>query len=148
MSAAIDLIVSSYVKLNDRNALQDLIAHRRLALSKLKGIVGYDASSAIGELEQEIAIVETGLSRLDRHVILEPGNEAGREHELSATVVPAKLDIATYLPEKLPTIDGLSPEGLIMPSEDPSTTGLQVSSEESKEIDHLLGLLASLQQKA
>jgi hypothetical protein len=148
MSAAIESIVSSYVKLNNRDALQELIAHRRLVLSKLKGVVGYNASSTIGEVEQEIAIVETGLSRLDRHVILEPSNEVARENELSTTVAPAEPDIVTYSPETLPTTDDLSPEGLMMPSEEPSTMGLHVSSEDSKETDHLLGLLASLQQRA
>jgi hypothetical protein len=66
MSEAIELIVDAYVKLRARKALEDLKAHRQRLASELKSInTVLDLSSSIKLIEDEIAVVEAGLVKLD-----------------------------------------------------------------------------------
>lgn len=63
---AIELIVDGYISLKDRQALQDLKAHRELLASELKARNGwFDYSASIEEIEDEIAVIQTGLARLN-----------------------------------------------------------------------------------
>lgn len=66
MSNAIDLIVEGYVRLNDRKSLQDLLAHRQKLLGDLQGRSGFDYSSAIRPLREEISAIEAGLHEVDQ----------------------------------------------------------------------------------
>ena len=62
----IESIVAAYVRLRDRKALDDLRAHRGSLTAKLKSLPGpYDASKVIAQLDNEIAIIDAGLSLLD-----------------------------------------------------------------------------------
>ena len=66
MEPAIRSIVDAYVRLRNRKALDDLRAHRGRLTAELKSLPGaYDASKMIAQLDNEIAIIEAGLSLLN-----------------------------------------------------------------------------------
>jgi hypothetical protein len=66
MSEAIKRIVDAYVKLGNRKALEDLNAHRRRLANELKSINGpFDLSTSIKQIEEEIAVIEAGLAKLN-----------------------------------------------------------------------------------
>ena len=57
----------AYVMLGDRQALEDLRMHRRKLALDLKGRRGsYDFSLPLGQIDEEIAIIEAGLERLNK----------------------------------------------------------------------------------
>jgi hypothetical protein len=63
---AIEGIVDAYVKLGDRRILEDLRMHRRKLSLDLKGRRGsYDFSLLLGQIDEEIAVIEAGLERLN-----------------------------------------------------------------------------------
>lgn len=65
MSNAIEQIVDAYVRLKNRRGLDELMMHRqRLAVDLKSRSGGYDFSLAIDKIDEEIAIIEKGLSRL------------------------------------------------------------------------------------
>ncbi|MEK9285372.1 MULTISPECIES: hypothetical protein [unclassified Bradyrhizobium] len=64
MSLSIGLIVDGYVKLNDRIALENLLAHRRELLQQLKCVTGIDPKQAVAQVSQEIAVIESALAAL------------------------------------------------------------------------------------
>ncbi|PSO17458.1 hypothetical protein [Bradyrhizobium sp. MOS003] len=65
MPSAIEQIVDSYVRLKNRRGLDELMMHRqRLAVDLKSRSGGYDFSLPIGQIDEEIAIIEAGLSRL------------------------------------------------------------------------------------
>jgi hypothetical protein len=62
----IESIVAAYVRLRNRKALDDLRAHWGRLTAELKSLPGpYDASKVIAQLDNEIAIIDAGLSLLD-----------------------------------------------------------------------------------
>ena len=65
MSDAMIQIVDSYVKLQDRSALEKLQAHRRKLLDALQSLTGpFDAAKPIKQNEDELLIIEAGIARL------------------------------------------------------------------------------------
>jgi hypothetical protein len=64
MTEAIQKIVDVYVRLDNRQALEDLRMHRQRLVMNLKARTGYDFSLPLLQVEDELAIVETGLERL------------------------------------------------------------------------------------
>ena len=63
---AIRSIVDVYVRYGNRGALNELRAHRGRLLVDLKTLTGpFDVSRPIAELEDEIAIIEAGLAKLN-----------------------------------------------------------------------------------
>ena len=63
---AIEGIVDAYVKLGDRRALEDLRMDRRKLALDLKARQGsYDFSLPLGQIDEEIAVIEAGLHRLN-----------------------------------------------------------------------------------
>ncbi|WP_246207957.1 hypothetical protein [Bradyrhizobium rifense] len=52
MSKAIELIVASYVKVRDRRALTDLLAHRRKVLAQLQAVSGINPENAINAIQR------------------------------------------------------------------------------------------------
>ena len=66
MKTAIEQIADVYIRLNNRRALEDLRMHRQRLAVDLKLRTGYDFSSPIGQIEDEIAVIEAGLERLNR----------------------------------------------------------------------------------
>jgi uncharacterized small protein (DUF1192 family) len=66
MSKAMEQIVDAYVRLSNRRALEDLRLHRQKLAVDLKGKAGFDFSLLpIGQLDEEIALIERGLERLN-----------------------------------------------------------------------------------
>jgi hypothetical protein len=63
MSKAIELVVDSFVQLNDQKALEDLSMHRRKLAVNLKGKTGLNLSQSIRQIDEEIAVIEAGLER-------------------------------------------------------------------------------------
>jgi hypothetical protein len=65
---AIQQIVDVYIRLNNRRALEDLRTHRqRLAVDlKLRLAENYNFNLLIGQIDEEVAVIEAGLERLDR----------------------------------------------------------------------------------
>lgn len=64
MSRSLELIVEGYVRLNDRDALENILAHRQDLLRQLVAVTGVDPKQAIAQVSDEITIVETGLATL------------------------------------------------------------------------------------
>jgi hypothetical protein len=64
MPSAIEQIVETYVRLKNRCGLDALMMHRQRLAIDLKSRSGYDFSLPISQVDEEIAIIEAGLSRL------------------------------------------------------------------------------------
>lgn len=64
MPSAIEQIVDVYVRLKNRRGLDQLMMHRQRLAVDLKSRSGYHFSRPIGQIDDEIAIIEAGLSRL------------------------------------------------------------------------------------
>jgi hypothetical protein len=64
MSRSVELIVEGYVRLNDRNSLEDILAHRQDLLRQLVAVTGVDPRHSIAQVSEEITIIEAGLSTL------------------------------------------------------------------------------------
>jgi len=64
MSKATELIVAGYVKVKNRRALTDLLAHRRKVLAELQAASGIDPANAVQAVQEELAIIEAGLEEL------------------------------------------------------------------------------------
>src|SRR5215471_7169952 len=64
MPSAIEQIVDMYVRLKNRRGLEELMMHRQRLAVDLKSKSGFDFSRPIGQIDEEIAIIEAGLSRL------------------------------------------------------------------------------------
>jgi hypothetical protein len=64
MSNAIKKIVDTYVRLNNRQALEDLKVLRQRLAVKFMARTGYDFSLPLLQVEDEIATIEAGLKRL------------------------------------------------------------------------------------
>ena len=63
---AIRSIIDAYVRYRNRGALDELRAHRVSLLANLRTLTGpFDVSKPIAELEDEIAIIEAGLAKLN-----------------------------------------------------------------------------------
>jgi capsule polysaccharide export protein KpsE/RkpR len=64
MPKAIEQIVDAYVRLGDREALEDLMAHRQKLAVDLKSRTDFDFSLAIGQIDDDIAVIEAGVEKL------------------------------------------------------------------------------------
>jgi hypothetical protein len=64
MPNAIEQIVDAYVRLKNRRGLDELMMHRQRLAVDLKSRSGFDFSLPIAKIDEEIAIIEAGLSRL------------------------------------------------------------------------------------
>jgi hypothetical protein len=64
MSRSVELIVEGYVRLNDRHALEEILAHRQDLLRQLVSVTGVDPRQTIAQVSEEITIIETGLATL------------------------------------------------------------------------------------
>jgi hypothetical protein len=68
MSEAMKLIVDGYVRLNNRQALKDVLGHRLEIGKRLKeqSKSWVDLTSSVRLIDEEIAEIEAGLEQLDR----------------------------------------------------------------------------------
>ena len=65
MSLAIKSIVDGYVRLNDRNSLEDLRQHRQLLRRQVTVQGEYlDISRTIQILDEDIRVIEAGIGQL------------------------------------------------------------------------------------
>jgi hypothetical protein len=64
MSHSVGLIVDGYVRLNDRSALEGLLAHRQGLLRQLESVTGIDPKQTVAQVSQEIAVIEAALATL------------------------------------------------------------------------------------
>jgi len=66
MSEAMERIVDAYVKLRNRKALEDMKDHRQRLVTEIKSLHGViDVRLSIRQLEDEIAVIDAGLAKLD-----------------------------------------------------------------------------------
>jgi hypothetical protein len=66
MQPAIRSIVDTHVRYGNRTALDNLRAHRGRLIAGLRALTGpYDISKPIAQIEDEIAVIDAGLARLD-----------------------------------------------------------------------------------
>ena len=77
VSKAIEQIVAGYVKVRDRRALADLLAHRRKVFGQLQQVSGINPQNAIEIVEEELRIIEAGLEELKPPPGSIPDNEWG-----------------------------------------------------------------------
>ena len=64
MPHAVGRIVDTYVQLDKRQGLEDLLLHRQRLALNFKARTGYDFSEPLRQVEYEIAIIEAGLNPL------------------------------------------------------------------------------------
>ncbi|WP_247985734.1 hypothetical protein [Bradyrhizobium sp. 186] len=64
MSTAMEMIVTGYVKVRDRRALADLLAHRRKVLAQLQAVSGINPQNALKAIQEELALIEAGLEQV------------------------------------------------------------------------------------
>jgi hypothetical protein len=76
--SSIQLIVDAYVRLGDRQSLEDLLVHRQDLAENMTGATDYDFSMLLGELNNEITVVLGGLDKLQR---VAGASEAGGTNE-------------------------------------------------------------------
>ncbi len=65
MEKPIERIVDAYVRLNNRRALEDLMAHRRKLAVNLAGQGDREFRLALKQIDDEIAVIEAGLQSLN-----------------------------------------------------------------------------------
>jgi len=59
-----EMIVDGFTRLKDRQSLENLRMHRRRLAVDLKAMKGLDCRSSIAQVDEDIAIIEAGLSAL------------------------------------------------------------------------------------
>lgn len=74
-SKAIAMIIAGHVKLKNRRALADLLAHRRKVLDELQAVSGVSPASVVRTVLEEIALIEAGLEELEPPPGALPDNE-------------------------------------------------------------------------
>ncbi|MDB5616610.1 hypothetical protein [Tardiphaga sp.] len=65
MTSAINQIIMAYVKLGNRQALLDLIAHREGLARQMSDRSGFDFTAALDHLNVEIAAARGGLEQIE-----------------------------------------------------------------------------------
>ncbi|MCA1378895.1 MULTISPECIES: hypothetical protein [unclassified Bradyrhizobium] len=73
MSHAMELIVEGFIRLKDRQFLENLMMHRGRLAMDLKARTGFDCKATIAKIDQDISIIEAGLSALSNPVLGEEG---------------------------------------------------------------------------
>lgn len=74
-SKAIAMIVAGHVKLKNRRALTDVLAHRRKVLDELQAVSGISPAGVVQTVLEEIAVIEAGLEELEPPPGTLPDNE-------------------------------------------------------------------------
>ncbi|MDA9436026.1 hypothetical protein [Bradyrhizobium sp. CCBAU 51627] len=74
-SATIELIVSAYVRLKNRRALDDMRDLRHELLKDLQAASGFDSRRALEEVRKDLRVIEQGLAQLRLPQVTLPENE-------------------------------------------------------------------------
>jgi len=70
VSLAIDQIVTAYVRLKDRDSLEELKTHRLKLMADLNRLLpDFDSSPALRDLAEDLAAIDAGFERLDVPVV-------------------------------------------------------------------------------
>ena len=72
MSLAIDQIVTAYVRLKDRDSLEELKTHRLKLMADLNRHLpglNFDSSPALRDVAEDLAAIKAGFERLDAPVV-------------------------------------------------------------------------------
>jgi len=72
VSLAIDQIVTAYVRLKDRDSLEELKTHRLKLMADLNRLLpdlNFDSSPALRDLAEDLAAIDAGFERLDVPVV-------------------------------------------------------------------------------
>ena len=65
MKTAIELIVKTYVRLNNRRALEEMLLHRQRSWVDLNTrSSGFDVTGPIRQIDEEIAVLQAGIAEL------------------------------------------------------------------------------------
>jgi hypothetical protein len=65
-STVMKFIVDTYVRFGNRTALEDMRAHREALINKLKALADpHDPRYPVALLEEDIALIEAGLAKLN-----------------------------------------------------------------------------------
>ena len=64
MTSAIEQIVGTYVRLKNRQKLEEMMLHRRRLALHLQGLSGADVSKPIQQISDDIAVIEAGLAKV------------------------------------------------------------------------------------
>ena len=70
MSAAIEQIVETYVRLKDRRALEDMLLYRHRLAIELNSRADFDVSGPIRQVDEDIAAVKARLAELGGTVLV------------------------------------------------------------------------------
>ncbi|QOG23039.1 MULTISPECIES: hypothetical protein [Bradyrhizobium] len=70
-----ELIVAGYVKVRNRRALTNLLAHRLKVLAQLQGVSGVNPENAVKAIQEELVLIEAGLEELKPSPGSVPENE-------------------------------------------------------------------------
>ncbi|QND75164.1 hypothetical protein [Tardiphaga robiniae] len=65
MASAIELIVSAYVRVGDRDALVGLLDHRKRIATDLRSRTDFDFRVPLDAVENEIEVIEAGVATFD-----------------------------------------------------------------------------------
>ena len=96
MSKAIEQIVNAYVWLGNRQALEDLRTLRSKLAFDLKTRSGYDFSLPIGQIEEEIVVIEAGLDRLNADHGAERDRTADPRSEVLQAAATSRMPINEF----------------------------------------------------
>jgi hypothetical protein len=66
MPSSIEQIVSAYVGLRNRIALEDMRMHRRQLLADVQSRTGIDPRQSILALQEDVKLIEAGLRQIDQ----------------------------------------------------------------------------------
>ena len=63
--SAIEQIVNAYVRLKNRRALEEMMVHRQRLAINLKAMSGLDLGAPIRQVNEDIAAIGAGLTKMD-----------------------------------------------------------------------------------
>jgi hypothetical protein len=69
MLSAIEQIVDAYVRLNNRRALEEMMRHRQRLAIDLNSKSGLSFAAPIRQVNEDIAVIGTGLAKLDSEAV-------------------------------------------------------------------------------
>lgn len=105
MSAAIESIIACYVKLNNVDALNELVAHRTMLLNQLGTASDSDAIKIRTEIEQEIAAVQAALLQLGPRSIVLGSQDAVIRNDSPIKTDVFEDDVSRSLAKSIPLHD-------------------------------------------